>query len=212
VEGKGISMDLCSDKDERQAQPSREEYGSRWGRGVVNLARDPSSESRASSKFSSSSGCEAAAELIREFTDRLRSTLRSDRGLQTARKDQQQPMIRPGQWQPPSAESLPHARCGIRNPVAAGERMAGEQPRPAAAHTSVPDASSGIHHRSWGTGGAEGEGAGRRHCHSCDNPFSMAFHETQTLIFPDSTCPYQLPFDLLSLSGRPTCPLPDSQD
>ena len=160
VEGKGTPMDLCSDNDERQAQPAREEFGSRWGQGVVNLARDPSSESRASSKFSSSSGCEAAAELIREFTDRLRSTLRSNRGLQTARKDQQQPMIRLGQWRPPLAESFPHARCGIRNPVAAGERMAGEQPHPIPAHTSVPDASSGIHHRSWGTGGSEGGGAG----------------------------------------------------
>ena len=58
------------------------------------------------------------------------------------------------------AESLPHARCGTRNPVAAGERMAGEQPHPIPAHTSVPDASSGIHHRSWGTGGVEGVGGG----------------------------------------------------
>ena len=160
VEGKGTPMDLCSNKDVRRPPPTREEDGSRRGYGVVNLARDPSSESRASSRFSTSSGCEAAAELIREFTERLKSTLRSDRGLQTARKDQPQPMMRLGQWRPPLAESLPHARCGTRNPVAAGERMAGEQPRPAASRTSAPNASSGVHHRSWGTGGAEGEWAG----------------------------------------------------
>ena len=160
VEGKGTPMDLSGNKGERPAHPTRDECGSRWGQDVVNLSRDPSSESRASSKFSSSSSCEATAELIREFTDRLRSTLRSDRGLQTARKDQQQPKTRLGQWRPLVAEPLPHARCGIRDPVAAGERMAGEQPRPAASHTSVPSAGSGIHHRSWGTGGAEGDGAG----------------------------------------------------
>ena len=166
AKGKAAAKGLSS-KDEARLTPSTlDEDWTHTGYEVVELARGVSSGSRASSGTTSSSGCEAAAELIREFTERLRSTLRPGKTLQTARKDQQpQPMTRQGQWIREEAEPFPHARCGTRNPVAAGGRMAGEQPTPDPSHDSADPRAErrAPHHRAWGSGGAMGGGGGDSH-------------------------------------------------
>ena len=162
AKGKAAAKGLSS-KDEARLTPSTlDEDWTHTGYEVVELARGVSSGSRASSGTTSSSGCEAAAELIREFTERLGLALKPGKTLQTARKDQQlQPKTRPGQWIREEAEPLPHARCGTRNPVAASGRMAGEQPTPDPPHSSsAPRAERAPHHRAWGSEGAVGGGAG----------------------------------------------------
>ena len=162
AKGEAAARGLSSKEGVRLTPSTLDEDWTRTGYDVVELARGESSGSRASSGTTSSSGCEAAAELIREFTERLKSTLRPGKTLQTARKDQQlQPMIRQGQWLREEAEPFPHARCGTRNPVAASGRMAGEQPTPDPPHSSsAPRAERAPHHRAWGSEGAVGGGAG----------------------------------------------------
>ena len=163
AKGKAAAKGLSS-KDEARLTPSTlDEDWTHTGYEVVELARGVSSGSRASSGTTSSSGCEAAAELIREFTERLGLALKPGKTLQTARKDQQpQPMTRQGQWIREEAEPFPHARCGTRNPVAAGGRMAGEQPTPDPSHDSADPRAErrAPHHRAWGSGGAMGGGGG----------------------------------------------------
>ena len=121
-------------------------------------SKDPTSRSRCARGESGqelmrsgrSLGCEGAAEMIRGFTDRLRSFLRPKKGYAnfSAGAD------RIGQSQrcqdegvPGGTTPLPHIRCGTRNPVAASGCMAWEQPARAPRRASVH-------------GGAAGEGAG----------------------------------------------------
>ena len=160
--GEAVAKGLSGGDGARRSPSTLDEDCTRTGYDVVELARGESCGSRASSGTTSSSGCEAAAELIREFTERLGCALNPGKTLQTARKDQQlQPMTRQGQWIRGKAEPFPHVRCGTRNPVAASGRMAGEQPTLDPIHDSVaPRVERAPHHRAWGTGGAVGGGDG----------------------------------------------------